>query len=309
MRQDKTSTLSISAITISFNCWSLLDKCLESIERSSVPCEEIIVIDNASVDGSQEKVREKYSGVTLIENTENVGHTRAVNQGCREASGGLILLLDADTELRPDTIEIMAAYLRANPDAWIVGPKTYLGDGSVQDSAKNFPRPINGLFGRQSLLSRCFPHNPFTRRYLRIRDLPPGANGALRVEHVSAACMLFRRDVLDMVGPWDEGFHSYWVDADWCMRVLRAGGGIYYLPTAEIVHYEQNQRRLKKSPVRIIKFHTGAYRFYRKHYTRGVGDPRALLAGMLLTLRAAALLVGNHFKDAPATGKDPLSIK
>ena len=168
---------------------------------------------------------------------------------------------------------------------------------------------MNGLFGRQSLLTRLFPNNPFSRRYLKIRGLKDTATASVQVEHVSAACMLFWRRIYDQVGPWDEGFHSYWVDADWCMRIKKAGGEIYYLPTARIIHYEQNQRQVKKSPLRIIKFHTGALRFYTKHYTAGIYDPRSLAAAALLAVRTLLLLTTNHFKPQPRTGKDPLAMQ
>ncbi len=299
--------MDISALIISFNCWNLLKKCIESIEASSYPCGEIIVIDNASVDGSPEKIRQTFPNVVLVENPDNVGHTKAVNQGCQLAKGDLILLLDADTEIDKDALPTMLNFLQTHPDVWMVAPKTFLGDGTVQDSAKNFPKPINGLFGRQSLLTRLFPDNPFSRRYLRIqnnKDTSP-----IQVEHVSAACMLFRHNIIDKIGLWDEGFHSYWVDADWCMRIKMAGGKIYYIPEAVITHYEQNQQKYKKSPVRIIKFHTGAYRFYRKYYTWGTLDPRSVAAALALSTRALLLLIANHFKAPAESRSDPLTMK
>ena len=297
----------ISVLIISFNCWDLLDACLKSIYSSDSSFKEIIVIDNASVDGTCEKLNIFYPAVRLIENDENVGHTKAVNQGCRLCLGEFVLLLDADTEIRRDCVKIMASFLATHPEVSMVAPKTYLTNGSLQDSAKNFPSPINGIFGRQSLLTRMFPNNPFSRRYLALSDydiLEP-----LQVEHVSAACMLFRRDIFSKVGSWDEGYHSYWVDADWCKMIQLAGGGIYYIPKAVIIHHEQNHRTFKKSPVRIVKFHSGAFRFYCKHYTWGIWDPRSAIAATFLMLRALLLLTTNIFKKSPHSRIDPLTIQ
>jgi GT2 family glycosyltransferase len=237
--------------------------------------------------------------VHQIRNHTNEGHTRAVNQGIVAANGELILLLDADTIVRAGTVRALESFLKARPEVSIVAPRMFNGDGTLQETARDFPRPINGLFGRQSVLTRWFPANRFSKRYLRTdereRDEP------FEVEWVSAACMMFRRSLPDRIGPWDEGFHSYWVDADWCMRAGRAGGLVFCDPRAEVVHYEQNRRGKRKSPARIVLFHRSVYRFYRKHYTFGVWDPRAVVAAIALALRAGLLVLGNALlpEDTP----------
>ena len=297
----------ISVVIISFNCWELLNACLKSIYSSDSACKEIIVIDNNSVDETCENLRKYYPEVRIIENDSNVGHTRAVNQGCRISSGKHILLLDADTEVSKDCVRVLAVFLESHPDVSVVAPKTFLADGTLQNSAKNFPAPINGIFGRQSLLTRLFPGNVFSKRYLALTKCD--MKQAIKVEHVSAACMLFRRDVFEKVGEWDEGFHSYWVDADWCKRIQVAGGQIYYVPNAVITHHEQNSRSMKKSPFRIIKFHTGCFRFYSKHYTRGRRDPRRVFAAGLLAARALILLSVNSIRRSSRSRVDPLTFQ
>ncbi len=298
----------ISVLVISFNCWHLLDDCLKSLYAAGDQYREIIVIDNASVDGTPDQLKKHYPGVRLIENNENIGHTRAVNQGCRLVKGELVLLLDADTVIHQNCIRIMALFMKQHPQASMAAPKTYLGDGTLQDSAKNFPSPINGIFGRQSLLTRLFPNNAFSKRYLVLTDRE-NQKTPFKVEHVSAACMLFRRSLFDIVGEWDEGYRSYWVDADWCKRIQIAGGEIYYLPDATITHYEQNRRSLKKNPERIIQFHTGSFRFYTKYHTRGKEDPRRFMAAALLSAHAMLKLVSNRFKKSPVKRVDPLTMQ
>jgi N-acetylglucosaminyl-diphospho-decaprenol L-rhamnosyltransferase len=296
-----------SVLIVSFNCWELLNACLKTIYSSDSPHKEIIVIDNNSVDETCENLRKYYPEVRIIENDSNVGHTKAVNQGCRISSGKYILLLDADTEVSKDCVGLLTSFLESHPHISMVSPKTFLADGSLQDSAKNFPAPINGIFGSPSLLTKLFPGNAFSQRYLALTRCD--MKQPIKVEYVSAACMLFRRDVFEKVGEWDEGFHSYWVDADWCKRIQLSGGQIYYIPSAVIIHHEQNSRSVKKSPLRIIKFHTGSFRFYSKHYTRGKWDPRRLFAAALLAARALILLGANSFKKSSKSKVDPLTMQ
>ncbi len=299
----------ITILIISFNSWHHLDPCLSSIYNSYYSDFEIIIIDNNSIDRTLEKIHEKYPQVHLVENSVNVGHTKAVNQGCKLVKHGLILLLDADVELEPDVIGKMSEYLRQHSNIWMVAPKTLNTDGTAQESARNFPSEINGIFGRQSLLTRRFPNNPFSRRYLDNYNFAVRTEGPYQVQHVSAACMMFSRKIYDVVGEWDEEYHSYWVDADWCKRIQKAGGSIFFLPDAVITHHDQNKRSLKKSPLRIVNFHKGVYRFYCLHYTYGVIDPRRLIAAVLLAFRTTIHLIVNLFKKSSSTSQDPLSVK
>jgi GT2 family glycosyltransferase len=295
----------LSILIISFNCWDHLNACLRSILASDYPVFEIVVVDNASVDGSVEKLRAAYPTVRIAENRENVGHTRAVNQGLRLVKGQRVLLLDADTELKADAISHMSAFLDERPQVYVVAPRLLNPDGTAQHNARNFPSAITGLFGRQSLLTRLFPDNVFSRRYLALDHLD--TQTPFKAQHVTAACMLFQKAILDKVGMWDEGYHSYWVDADWCKSILDAGGSIYCVPQAVVIHHEQNSRVKKRSPIRIIKFHAGAYRFYCLHRTRGKWDPRRPLAAGLLAVRTLLLLGLNMFKNPVGSQVDPLS--
>jgi GT2 family glycosyltransferase len=296
----------LSVLIVSYNAWTLLKTCLESVTASEFQISEIVVIDNASVDGSAEKIRSEFPTVRLIQNEVNIGHCRAVNQGFDEVKNERILLLDCDTNLNPNAIGIMSSFLDENPHVWMVAPKTYHPDGSIQASAKKFPSVINGIFGRQSFLTRLFPNNPISKRYLAKEQIKRPI--PFQVEHVSAACIMFRSSILETVGKWDEGYHGYWVDADWCKRIQEKGGIIYWVPKAIIIHHEQNKRSQKKNPSRIINFHRGVYRFYRLHYTFGTWDPRSIIAAVFLTIRTLLLLLENTFKKKPEVHTDPLSL-
>ena len=302
------SRKSLSIIIVSYNCWNHISACLKSVFASDLKPDEIVVIDNASVDKTPERLAESYgSGIRLVVNPVNTGHARAVNQGLRLVNADRVLLLDADTELKPDMIRLLCEFMDSHPGASMAAPRMYGPDGALHDSARNFPSAINGLFGRQSLLTRLFPRNRFSRRYLATDR--SGDETPFRVEHVSAACMLFDRSVVGAAGLWDEGYSGYWVDADWCKRIGKSGGVIYCVPAAVVIHHEQNSRTRKKNPARIVSFHAGVYRFYRIHYTYGAWDPRSIAAAAFLALRALSLLTINAFKKPQGLDADPLSIR
>jgi GT2 family glycosyltransferase len=286
----------LSVLIVSWNSWDEVNKCLQSITASGFSDMEIVVIDNASTDGSVANLRRHYPQVTVHENLENLGHTRAVNQGFGRVRGEYVLLLDSDTELGDGMVETLMSFMRGRPDVSAVAPRTYNTDGTIQESARSLPSAASGLFGRQSLLTRLFPKNRFSCEYLA-RD-KSHAKEPFQVEQIGSACMLFRRSLVDEVGPWDEGYFGYWVDTDWYWQLKRHGKKVYCVPQVSVVHHEGNRAGRKKHPSRIWMFHSGAYRFYRKRYTWGVLDPRAIFAGIALTLRAVLLIALNQVRPA-----------
>jgi GT2 family glycosyltransferase len=292
----------LNVLIINWNSWHYLAPCVRTILNSDYGDLETIVIDNASVDGSSAKIRATFPQVRLIQNQVNVGHTRAVNQGFGLAGADLVLLLDADTELTTDAIGIMVRFLGQNPELDLVVPRTFNSDGTVQETARNFPTAVSGLFGRHGLLTRIYPENPLSRRYLGRENID--RTQPFQVESVASSCMLLRKSLIDRFGLWDEDYPGYFVDTDWCFRLNRAGVKVYCLPAAKIVHHEQNSRTRKRSPSRIWMFHMGALRFYRKNLSLGRADPRTLLACLALSLRAGILIVLNAFKEsAPVTAQ------
>jgi len=270
----------LTVLVITWNGWSDTRRCLESVRASALESAEVLVFDNASSDGTPDHVAREFSDARLIRNPQNLGHTVGFNRAMAYARGEYVLVLDSDTELDGDTVAQLLAFIAGRADVGMVAPRTLNSDGSVQESARRFPRPINGLFGRQSVLTRLFPGNPLSRRYLLTDRLD--TSEPYEVEQISSACMLFRRELFSTVGPWDEGYPGYWVDSDWCFRVGKAGSKIFCLPRARVIHHEQNRRGKRKSLRRIWMFHYGAYRFYTKNMTWGTFDPRAVIAAVAL---------------------------
>ncbi len=284
----------ISVLIINWNNWPKLQNCLRSIYSSSLPVAQVIVIDNDSSDGSPQRVAQLFPQVELHRNATNIGHTRAINHGFSLARGRYIAVLDNDTELEPDCFERLMAFLDANPDAAMVAPRTFNSDGTIQESARSFPGVMSGLFGRQSALTRMFPDNRFSKRYLA-RDFLD-SKLPFEVEQIGAAFMLFRRSVLDSVGAWDERYFGYWVDTDWCRSVRQKSLRIFCVPEAHATHHENNSRRKRKTAHRIWIFHFGAYQYYTKWHSRGVWDPRSLFAGSMLAARALTLMAVNRLR-------------
>lgn len=286
----------LSILIITWNGWRDLERCLHSIAKSDLPDCEILVVDNASEDGTPELVARHFPQVRLHRNRENLGHSFAVNQGMAMIRGRLALLADSDTEFEPTAIATLVGFLGQHPEVSVVVPRVLNTDGSIQETARDFPRPINGLFGRHSMLTRLFPNNPFSRRYLKREFL--GADAPFQIESVAATCMLFPTKVFLESGGWDDAYHGYWVDTDWCYHLKTQGKSIFCVPSARIVHHEQNRPGLRKNPARIWSFHMGAYRFFMKHHTFGPADPRAYLAYAVLAARAAIAIAAQRFLPA-----------
>lgn len=286
----------LSILIVTWNSWHDLKRCLESIYAMNYQDYEVVVVDNGSIDNTVEKLKQQFPEVRLQQNSINLGLPPAVNQGLRLTTGDYVMLLDVDTEVSPDTVNVLMDFMQQREDVSLIAPRIYTPEGNIEQSARNLPSISSGLFGRQSFLTRVFPNNPFTRRYLIPQNL--NKSEPFQVGQVSAACMFMRRTLIDEAGPWDEGYRCYWIDSDWCAQVKAVGKTIYCVPGASIVHYENNRATKKKSPWRIWHFHTGAFRLYRKHYTWGILDPRALFAAAALFTRAGCLLFLNAMKSS-----------
>ena len=285
--------IAVSFIIASWNSWHYLDPCLRSILAGGCEGIEIIVVDNASSDGTPRLLKEAYPQAVLLVNTKNEGHCHAINQGIKVARGRYLMVLDADTVLQADAVSRLIDFLDGHPEVAIAAPRMLNPDGSIQETARTFPTVVNGLLGRQSVLTRFFPNNKFVNRYMRrdqLDSLLP-----FEVDWVSAACMVFHKSLAKRIGLWDEAFKGYWVDADWC-RAAHVAGQVWCIPEARVTHFEQNRPGRKKGHNRIILFHSGAYRFYRKLHNIGLLHPRSIVAASILGLRVLALLAVDLFR-------------
>jgi GT2 family glycosyltransferase len=294
------SSPNVSLLIVAWNCWRDVERLLASTRDVEYRDFEVVLVDNGSEDGTPENVERDFPGVRIERNATNLGLPPAVNRGLELVRGEFVMLLDADTEVAPDSVGLLVQFMSREPDVSLCAPRIYTPEGTIEETARNFPSLMSGLFGRQGTLTRLFPNNPFARRYLRRDNL--GRQDPFRVQQVSAACMFIRRALVDEVGPWDEGFRCYWADTDWCKTIAEHDKQVYCVPAAHVTHHENNRAGKKKSSWRIWHFHMGAYRLYRKHDTFGWLDPRALVALVALGARAGLMLVSNWFmreEEAP----------
>jgi len=264
----------LSILIVSWNVRPLLERCLFSLGECYRPdglsC-EVIVVDNASTDGSPETVRERFPQVKLIASDSNLGFTKANNVGARHSSGRYMLLLNPDTEVLGDALSTMVAYMDGHPDVGALGPKLLFSDGRVQSSRRRFPTLATAVL-ESTVLQQWFPRNRVLERYY-IRDR--GDNQEQDVDWVVGACLLVRRQAWEQVGPLDEHFFMYSEELDWCRRLKTAGWRVVYLPSATVVHYE-GQSSIQVVPARHMYFQSSKVLYFQKHH--------GALAGELLRL-------------------------
>lgn len=255
--------MDISIIIVSYNTQLLTRDCIASIYRSETRYSyEIIVVDNDSSDGSPELIRETFPEIKLIRNYENVGFSKANNQGILESKGRYILLLNSDTVVSSDTLEVMMRFMDDHHQVGAAGCKVVLPDGSLDKACRRgFPTPLASFYYAFGI-AKLFPHNPkFNGYHLTHLD----ENEDYPVDCLIGAFMLVRREAIDSVGLLDEEFFMYGEDIDWCYRIKEKGWQIYYYPFTSITHYKRASSRHR--PFRIVyEFHRAMWLFHRKHY-------------------------------------------
>ncbi|MBI2954150.1 MAG: glycosyltransferase family 2 protein [Chloroflexi bacterium] len=261
--------MDVSIIIVSWNVQGLLRNCLRSVYRSLADSSiraEVIAVDNNSVDGSAAMVAREFPQATLIRNVDNLGFTRANNQGLARAEGRYALLLNPDAELTPGALGALLEYAESRPEVGVVGPKLVFGDGSVQSSRRRFPTLMTGLI-ESTVLQRFVPDHPALRRYY-VLDVPN--DRAQEVDWVVGACLLVRREALSKVGAFDERFFMYSEELDLCYRIKKAGWKVIYFPEAQVVHHEARSSE-QNLMGRNIYFHDSKCKFFGKHYGAGQG--------------------------------------
>ena len=274
-----------SVIVVNYNAGDLLLQCIAAA-LVNTPVAEVILVDNASADGSVEKVQAKYPQIKIIQNAENQGFAVAANQGLEAACGEWLLLLNPDCLLQADTLEGMLSVLGDYPQVGMAGCRIMNPDGSEQRGCRRqLPTLGSGLrkaSGRQGagsmdLYQQALPEHP------------------LMVEAISGAFMLVRRQGLDAVGLLDEGYFMHCEDLDWCRRFIDAGWKILFVPQIEIVHHQGSCST--STPVRVSwHLHRGMIRYYRKFLQQEHPAITSMMVIPGIYARFLALNVGTIFK-------------
>jgi GT2 family glycosyltransferase len=289
--------MDLSIIIVNYNAAPYLKRALISIQHHLKSLRyEICVVDNASTDGSSD-VLFNSPHVHVIKNEKNLGFSTAVNQGLRNTTGRFVLWLNPDAEILDDGLISIIRYMKDHPDVGIIGTRILNPDGTIQLSCRSFPSYGAGLFNRYSLLTRLFPNNRFSRKYLK-SDW--NHNVISDVDWVSGACLLHRRELLEQPGFLDEKFFMYCEDVDFCLRASQARWHVQYHPGAAVLHHiGASSKQLPNKT--ILERHKSIWHYYKKHFKRNITKDIAIAGGIVG--RCAMLLVFNLFKSNPSNGK------
>jgi hypothetical protein len=253
----------LSVVIVNWNTRDFLSACLAHLRTAlgaSSLRAEIIVVDNASADGSAAMVAEEFPEVRLIANRENRNYAAGSNDALRAATGDFVLLLNPDTQVPSGAPEALLRVLEERPAAGAVAPALVYPDGRVQPSVRGFPSPP-ALLGELTGLARLLPRSRWGA--YRPRDLPEA--DVAPVEQPMASAFLVRRAALNAIGHFDERFPLFFNDVDLCYRLKEAGWEILYDPRVRVVHAGGASTRQVR-PAAILQSHEGLRRFYGKHY-------------------------------------------
>lgn len=275
--------MDLSIVIVNYNVKHFLEQCLHSVLKASKNIRtEIFVVDNNSVDGSAQLIREKFPQVRFIENKENVGFSKANNQAIRISKGKYILLLNPDTVVEEDTFEKVISFMNNNPETGGLGVKMIDGKGVfLPESKRGLPSPwvaFYKMFG----ISKLFPKSKkFGKYHLSYLD----ENNMHEVDVLSGAFMLMRKEALDKVGLLDETFFMYGEDIDLSYRIQLGGYKNYYYPETTIIHYKGEST--KKGSLNYVKvFYNAMVIFAKKHFPGGKTGVFAFFIQMAIYFRA-----------------------
>lgn len=254
--------VTLSIVIVSYNVRDDLENCLRSLaEHPPSASHEIVVVDNASSDGSAPMVRARFPEVQMIESTTNAGFARANNIGIRHTEGEFLLLLNSDTIVTAGAIDVLLEKLTHHPEAAAAGPRLVDADGKPELSFGRAMSPLNEL--RQKLLVRLHAVGvgPIVRRVDRL------TRRAHTPDWVSGACLLVRRADADAVGLLDERFFMYGEDVDFCAALRARGRAVRFEPAAEIVHL-RGRSRAQAPALAERAYRDAQLAFYAKHHPR-----------------------------------------
>lgn len=278
--------MDLSIIIPSYNTSALLERCLisirEDLKKSNISY-EIIVVDNASTDGSPELLSKKYPQVQLVCNTENLGYGKANNYGIRKAKGKFVLLLNSDIVVQHDAIGALYRFIKGKKKTF-AGGKLFNVDGSAQASCGPFytiPVVALMLFAKGDYWGATRTSPTTTRS----------------VDWVSGACLMGTKKAFEEVGLFDEGIFMYMEDIDFLYRAKRKGYGVFFYVDARFTHAGAGSSRERRTPV--VNIYRGLTYFYRKHH----GGASCATIRLMLTAKALAAIIGGRIM-----GKRDLSL-
>lgn len=252
---------------VTYNSLEPLRDCLRSLVSSldSDIQYEITIIDNGSTDQVVDFIEKQFPIINIIKNPDNLGYTKAMNQGLRISSGDYLIQLNPDVFVNEGTFQTLKSWMDDHPEVGICIPKVLNQDGSFQKQCRRgFARPLE-VFAYFLKLDRLFPNNKKLGNYVKTY-LPE--DEIAEVDSVSGSCMMIRKEVIQEIGYLDERFFAYQEDTDICFRAKNAGWKVYYLPIASVIH-QGGKGGSRTNPFRgILEWHRSYYLYYRKNLSK-----------------------------------------
>ena len=248
----KSGDMDLSVVVVSYNTCQLLDECLSSIYSAAAPDGgfEVIVVDNASSDGSVAMVSAKYPQAVLIVCDKNLGFSAANNRGSAVATGEFLLFLNSDTVIDQDALAKPVDYMRHNPQVGALTVRLVYPNGQRDpDNHRGFPTPFNA-FSHFTGLSRLFPKSPRLNGYFRNYE---DFSKIHAVPVIAGSFMMMPRALDKELGGWDETYFFYGEDIDYCYRIHEAGYEIIYFPLVDVLHYKGASSGLRKESADIAR--------------------------------------------------------
>lgn len=285
--------MKLSIVIVNWKTKELTAAAIASVfEQTKALLFEVILIDNNSADGSVETLRSLFPQITIVENATNLGFGKANNQGMRLAKGQYIMLLNSDTVVLDHALEKMVTYLDEHQDVMMVGPKVLNADHTFQHACRRMlPTPASSFYHLFGLV-KIFKRSSRVNAYKGYNREP---NVTEPVEALSGAAMMFRHEVFEATGGFDERFFMYGEDLDLSKQVFDHGWKTMFLHTAEIIHYggASSKKRRTKS---IVNFYEAMWLYYEKHW--GKKHNRVLKVAIWLGIktRLGFALIKNMFK-------------
>jgi len=260
--------MQLSIIIVNWNSSDYLSECIDSIIKSKPKLSyEIIVIDNASFDGSHELVFNRYPMVKFIQGRDNIGFAKANNVAFKSSIGDAILFLNPDTYVQPNAVEILYKTLLENRKAGIVGGRLLNQDGTLQNtSIRAFPTLLNQAFDNE-LLMKIFKHSSL----YGMKPLWSNNKGTFKVDAVSGACLIMKRSTFERVGMFSDEYFMYSEDIDLCQKVNRIGLNIYFASDAVITHYGGGSSGGASSLVSTLAMLESRVKYFNKFYSYRYG--------------------------------------
>lgn len=259
-------SVDITVSIVSYNSKAVLKDCIDSVINNNTEVSiEIIVVDNASTDGSSDLIKTAFPHLTLIENRENVGFGRAHNQSFRISNGKYFLILNPDTLIFPRALEKIITFMDKHKYVGVTGCKIFW------DDEKNFMFPDLRIHSLKTAIFQftpfclLFPNSAFAKWYWKSAYRLWNSHTPISVEGITGGFMMVRREAFESVGMFDENFFLFFEEHDLLRRIKKKGWEIYYLPDAEIQHYFEES--VRNSSINVSKVYMqSAYYYYRKHY-------------------------------------------